>query len=979
MNQLVYKIEDWKQDNDSCLLYETLFHNANGYLGVRAGLEEGYPEGYHSVRGSYINGFYDFAEMKQAEKLYGLIEEKQTILNLHDTQGIKLVLDGEVFSMWSGTVLNTYRMVHMEQGFTERFVLWESPGGKRVELRVRRMTSFLRPNLFLIDYQVTPVNFSGEITLVSTHVGTVKNYYNPDDPRVAGENLEHLTISSIEEYDGKSLIVSKTSRSGLSVCSTVMNRVEGEAVKSTEIREGTERESFFLQGEKGHTIRLMKYCIYTDSVRCNDVVKEACDRLNECVNTEIRLLYQEQETYLKEFWERSMLELDGDEELNLALHYNTYQLLQSVGKDDYSNIAAKGLSGEGYEGHYFWDTEMYIQPFFVLTNPEISKKLIEFRYRTLKEAKENAALLGHKKGAAFPWRTIMGKECSGYYPSGSAAYHISADIAYSVITYYLTTGDLTFIASKGAELVFETARLWADLGAWVDGEFHIQDVTGPDEYTCLVNNNYFTNVSAKYNLIWACKFYQLLKEKGSLNYVCQQTGIAEEEIAEFAKIAEHIYLPYDAKLDMNPQDDSFLKKKVWDFEHTPKENYPLLLHYHPMHLYRHQVCKQADTVLAHFLFEEEEKLSTIRNSFQYYEQVTTHDSSLSACTFSIMASRLDLQKQAYDYFGNSALLDLFNTHGNTKDGIHTANMGGTYMAIVYGFGGLRIKESGISFAPALPAKWSGYHFRIGYHGSVIEVNITKEGCEFRLVCGEFRKIWVFGKEYRLEDSVVITRKENEWRAVIFDLDGVITDSARYHFEAWGRIAKELEIPFDASYNEKLKGISRMDSLDLLLKNDIKNRNFSEEDKKELAGRKNEYYQELIDQITPKDILPGICNFIQELKQERIKLGLASVSYSARLVLKRIGLEDDFDYIADAGQIRHSKPYPDIFLDCADGLGVNPSACIGIEDAKSGIEAIKRAGMKAVGVGCREEMGQADVIAETKDLTVCLMRSLYNNI
>jgi len=386
---------------------------------------------------------------------------------------------------------------------------------------------------------------------------------------------------------------------------------------------------------------------------------------------------------------------------------------------------------------------------------DIARNLIYNRYSMLRYARENARLLGHKKGAAYPWRTIMGKECSGYFPSGSAQYHISGDISYSVVSYYLATKDLELLQDCGVEILIETARLWMDLGNYCKGKFHLNTVTGPDEYTCLVNNNYYTNALAKYNLIWAYKGFGLLAEAGMEKELAEKTKITEAELEEFREAAEKMYLPYDEELGINPQDDSFLQKKVWDIAAIKEEEKPLLLHYHPMYLYRYQVCKQADTVLAHFILEDAQELETIRKSFAYYEKVTTHDSSLSTCIFSIIAAKLGLTEKAYKYFGESAKLDLYNTHKNTKDGIHTANMGGTYMAIVYGFGGLRIKESGIYLNPRLPEKWNGFCFRFLYEDARIEVEIKKEMCFVKLLEGSGKKINIAGNEYLLEDEIEI--------------------------------------------------------------------------------------------------------------------------------------------------------------------------------------------------------------------------------
>lgn len=758
--KFIYKVDNRNNDNDTLMLNETIFHNANGYIGIRSNYEEGYTEAFDSIRGSYINGFYDIAEMKQAEKLYGMAEEKQTMLNVADTQGILLTLEDETFSMFEGNVLESTRYLDMEAGVTVRTVKWESPKGKQIELEIKRMTSFTRLPLFTIEYKVKSINYSGFVKINSIHKGDVKNYCNPNDPRVAGESFNHLipvkqAIKDITSDDVVSLLTTKTTKSNLTVCTAVVNHLSKEAKR--EVRELNHQIDIELLAEikENETITLEKYSVFCDSIRYEDCEKAAKKEMEQDFNASLAKLYEEQKDYLTDFWNQSSLEIDGDEQLNLAVCYNLYQLIQSVGKDEHSNIAAKGLSGEGYEGHFFWDTEMYMQPFFTLTNPNIAKNLIAYRYSILDEARDNAKLLGHKKGALYPWRTIMGKECSGYFPSGSAQYHINGDIAYSIIAYYLTTKDIDFIAEKGAEILFETARLWMDTGNFYKDTFRINGVTGPDEYTCIVNNNYYTNASAKYNLYWAVKFYYLLEQEGKLEHLKSKLNISKEEILEFQKAEEAMFLPYDEDLKINPQDDSFLQKEVWDIENTPKEKFPLLLHYHPLCLYRYQVCKQADTVLAHFIFEDYQDISTIKNSFLYYEKVTTHDSSLSTCIYSIVASKLGLTEKAYDYFGDSAKLDLFNTHKNTKDGIHTANMGGNYMAIVYGFGGLRLKENGIYFAPTLPKEWNGYRFKIHYEDSAIEVEVTNKEVIFHHHGTQEKTIYVYGEQYKLKTDLSI--------------------------------------------------------------------------------------------------------------------------------------------------------------------------------------------------------------------------------
>jgi alpha,alpha-trehalose phosphorylase len=757
----IYEIRDIKLDQYHISLNEALFHNANGYIGIRYDFEEGYPEEISFVPSQYINGFYDYTPMRQAEKLYGLVNEKQTMLNIANTQPIKLWIDNEPFSMFSGTVLSSRLRLDMDKGITVRHVIWRSPLGKELELTVTRMASFHQLSLFTIEYEVLPLNFSGEVKIESGHLGDVKNYADPHDPRMANEPIKYLTPIMIELQNGISFITSITSRSNLEVCSCVRNVLRQE-----------HRQEFIVDGQnalcqfetevvQGKKLELIKYAVFCDTIRYANAKKQAELEIKQALAQPLSDLYKKQAEYLSEYWQNFSVEIEGDPELNMATHYSLYQLIQAAGKDPYCCVAPKGLSGDGYEGHYFWDSEMYIQPFFTVTNPDLARNLLEYRYATLDLARENARILGHQRGALYPWRTITGKECSGFFPSGSAQYHINGDIAYAVVAYYLATKDLAFLEQKGAEIIWETARLWLETGNYYQGKFHINDVTGPDEYTCIVNNNYYTNIMAQYNLRWAVKIYQLLKESDYFDALIEKLDLKEEEIISFQKAADNMYLPYDEQLKINPQDDSFLQKRKWDLASIPKDKFPLLVHYHPLHLYRHQICKQADTIMAYVLVEEAQSEETMANSFRYYEKITTHDSSLSYCMFSIMAARLGMVDKAYSYYELTAKLDLTDAHGNTDDGIHVANMGGNYLAIVYGFGGFRLKEEGVLIAPILPRQWTGYSFKLSFEGSRIKVSVGKDRCIIKLESGAAKKITVYDHEYLLADTLVIDRPTHE--------------------------------------------------------------------------------------------------------------------------------------------------------------------------------------------------------------------------
>jgi alpha,alpha-trehalose phosphorylase len=459
-----------------------------------------------------------------------------------------------------------------------------------------------------------------------------------------------------------------------------------------------------------------------------------------------------QKEYLEKFWNDSYIKIDGDDALTQGIRFNMFHLLQSTGKDGYTNIGAKGLTGEGYEGHYFWDTETYVLPFFLYTQPETAKKLLEFRYNTLDAARDRAKEMSHTKGALYPWRTINGYECSSYYPAGTAQYHINADIAFALKQYYQVTDDFDFIKSMGIEILAETARLWEDAGSYnSEGQFCINCVTGPDEYTALINNNYYTNLMAAENLSFASEMVEKIKTESPEIYqeLKNKLKLSEEEHFGWEKHAEKMFYPYDEKLKINAQDDSFLSKPIWELDKTPKEKFPLLLNYHPLVLYRYQVIKQADLILAEALLPHKFSDEQVKRDYDYYEKLTTHDSSLSTCIYSIVANRIGYEKEAYEYFINTSRTDLDNYQGNTKDGIHSASMAGTWLGVVMGFGGMKIYNNELHFDPKIPEKWNEYTFKIKFKNRIIKVKVDKTKADYSLEKGEPLTIYNKGNKIEL--------------------------------------------------------------------------------------------------------------------------------------------------------------------------------------------------------------------------------------
>ncbi len=980
----VYPYDEWKIieetfDVETNLRDETIFATGNGYIGMRGNFEEGYngPKGT-SVNGIYLNGFYETVPIKYGEEAYGYAKYHQIMLNVTDSKIIKLFIENEPFDLFSGRILNYKRILDMKNGVLTRDIKWESPSGKQLKLHIQRVICLNHKHLAAISYEVTPLNFDGEITLISALNGKVQNQVATGDPRSGSALSGQVLLTEGKVQDGSfAALLQKTKNTQFTLVCAMENKldIENEYGVETQAQEQMVAVKYIISAKQGGKIHLSKYISYYTSKDYpeEELLELARQTVTEGKQRGFEKLLAEQRQFLKEYWYRSDVEIKGDISLQQGIRFNLFHLLQSVGRDGRTSIGAKGVTGEGYDGHYFWDTEIYILPFFLYTHPEIGKKLLEYRYFILDKSRERAREMS-QKGALYAWRTINGEEASAYYPAGTAQYHINAAIIYALKKYINATDDTAFFLRAGAEMLFETARLWVDLGDYIPKKgncFCINNVTGPDEYTAIVNNNAYTNLMAKDHLEYAYRMACMMKEKYPDEYraLAEKIGLTNAEIEEWKKAADQMYVPYDEELGIYLQDDSFLEKAVWDFENTPEENYPLLLHYHPLVIYRYQVLKQPDLVLALFLQGNRFTMAEKKRNYDYYEPITTHDSSLSPCIHSIMAAEIGYREKAYNYFMQTARLDLDDYNSNVKDGIHAAAMAGTWMSIVNGFAGMREYDGCLIFNPVVPQKWNGYRFKITFKGRMIDVNISKKASAYTLLEGEPITIQHRQDTLLLEQGrETIMSLEPKLEAVIFDLDGVITDTAKYHCQAWKKLAEEIGVPFNRQLNEKLKGIGRLESLELILKQSDKT--YTEDEKLALAARKNEYYKKLIEQITPEDLLPGILPLLTELKENSIKIALASVSRNAFTVIDKLQIGEYFDYIVDAAKVKKGKPDPEIFMMAAEQLKVPYQHCIGIEDAEAGIIAIKAANMFAVGVGNKETMKKADwVVKDTTELTL----------
>jgi len=732
---------------------ETMLALGNGYLGMRGCPEEGGP---NAENGTFINGFYETRPIVYGEDAYGFARTGQTICNVTDSKIIKLFVDDEPFWLPNAQLLKYDRRLSMKSGTLDREILWETPAGKQVSIKSRRLVSFPNRHVAAISYCVTVLNAQAFVVLSSEMAANESSARgNEPDPRLARTFLGRVLHPRASYSKNRRIVLCHaTEKSRFTLTCATDHALETSCTHSYKAVHTADsgQIAFTIDARPGCPIHLTKYIAYHTSQTASH--EELCGRaewtLDRVMSQGFRQLLAAQEQYLDDFWRRSDVRIKNIREdrikrstveIQQAIRFNLFHILQASARAEDTGVPAKGLTGQAYEGHYFWDTEIYLLPFLIYTSPRIARNLLVFRYKMLPQARARAKELGHR-GAMFPWRTIDGEEASAYYAAGTAQYHINADIMYALRKYVQATGDEPFLRNFGAEMLVETARLWTDLGFYSDakqGKFCINGVTGPDEYNAVVNNNAYTNLMARENLRYATEVVESLQatEPDAYNALVHKTALEPSEVRAWRRASENMYVPYDEKLKIIPQDDNFLDREPWDFRNTPADRYPLLLFYHPLNIYRKQVIKQADVVLATFLLGDVFSLETKKRNFDFYDPLTTGDSSLSSCVEAIIAAQIGDMDKAFRYGIAALLMDLADVGGNVKDGCHIASMGGTWMMLTYGFGGMRDHDGMLSFWPRrAPEENAIFRFPVTYRGQLLEVEISLDKVEYALREGE---------------------------------------------------------------------------------------------------------------------------------------------------------------------------------------------------------------------------------------------------
>ncbi|MEH1855624.1 MAG: beta-phosphoglucomutase [Nostoc sp.] len=901
---------------------ETVFTIGNGYLGTRGSFEEGYPQ---ALPATLIHGVYDDVAVIYTE-----------LANCPDWLSLLIIINGERFRLDRGEILHYERQLDLRDGVLSRVVRWRSPTGKTLELRFERFASLADLHVLGLRCQITPLDFNGTIAVQSSLNGYPENH--------GFDHWEQLNQGTIAQGLEQGIWLQARTRSthielGMASKMTVMDT---DAASQVTDAPGYPTMTMTFSANKGQTIHVEKVVTVFTSQETELPVQAAQTKL-AALSSSYTMLLDAHQRVLNDVWQHSDIEIEGDRTAQLAVRYNLFQLFIGASADnDRVSIPAKTLSGFGYRGHAFWDTEIFTLPFFTLTQPAIARSLLSYRYYTLAGARRKAAHSGYQ-GAMFAWESAAtGDEVTPEWATATDPYaeavriwcrdreiHLSADIAYAIWQYWQVTGDDTWLRDYGAEIILDTARFWMSRLEWHEKQqrYELCGVIGADEYHEQVNNNAFTNRMVQWHLEKAVAVYAWLQHTfpNQAITLVERLQLTPELLLRWQTAIAQIYIPKDTATGLIEQFEGFFQLKdinLSDYEPRDRSMQAVL---GIDETNQRQVLKQPDVLMLLYLMRDVQAVSddVLQKNWDYYAPRTdiTYGSSLTPAIHAILAARLGAA-DAYQQFMQAAMVDLDDNRGNTTDGIHAASAGGVWQAVVFGFGGIQLQDNGPAATPHLPPNWTRLKFKLHWHGTWHHFDLTPDA------------------------------HTPDIQGFIFDLDGVLTDTAEWHYRAWQRLADEEGLPFDRQANEALRGVSRRESLLLI----VGKKHYSEADLQEMMERKNRYYVASIQSITPKDLLPGGVELLTQIRKAGMKIAIGSASKNARTVIEKLGLADCVDAIADGYSVHRPKPAPDLFLYAATQLGIDPAHCLVVEDAAVGIEAAIAAGMWTIGLGPVERFG-----------------------
>ena len=904
---------------------ETVFSVGNGRFATRGSLEEG---NRSNRPATLVHGIYAPHPLAHSE-----------LANVPDWTALDVHVDGERFSLDSGEVVRHVRTLDLRRGLLRRDVEWRSPAGRLVDLRFERFASLARPHIAAVRVRVTARDFDGP---VAVHARL--------NARPETDGLAH-TQSEAQSVLGDVAALSVRIRGRETRVAAAMCLRTPDPTAHAEIWNAHEQPTLVAHWtvRAGESATFEKTVALVTTRDHEDAMAAAIDELDRSADVDFEALLEESEAAWARDWSVADIVIQGDPEAQLATRFALFQLLISTPReDDQVSIGAKGLTGFGYRGHVFWDTETFVLPFLVHFRPEIARNLLSYRYHRLPGARRKAAA-NRVEGAQFPWESAeTGDEVTPtWLPDATGrelirvwtvdiAIHISAMIALAVERYWRSSGDDDWMIERGAEIVIDSARFWASRAEWNEGlaRYEYTDVLGPDEYHEHVDNNAFSNRVAAWHLRFAARVAEWLNESAAARareLLGDQAELAATT-TEFRRVADLIYPGATREDGVVEQFDGYFALRDVDMRPYAERVDSMQALLGMEGAAETKIIKQPDVLMLAAVLPEAFSAHELTVNYDYYTPRTdlSHGSSLGPGIQAMLAAQLGRVGEAYEHFLRAARVDLADIRGNTEHGTHAASMGALWQAIVFGFAGVTFDGAAVRTSPNLPSHWQRLSFKIVHHGRVVPVDIRA------------------ARPSEISDQI---------RALIFDLDGVVTNTAEAHYLAWQRLATEGGLPFDRQANEKLRGISRRESLALILGK----RSVSNEKADELMERKNRYYRELIARLKPSDVLPGALRLIDEAQARSLKVGLASASKNARDVLARLEITDHFDSIVDGYTPGAPKPAPDLFLASAASLGTAPDECVVFEDAADGVAAGEAAGMMTVGIGPTERVGAADVV------------------
>lgn len=741
---------------------ESLFSLGNGAMGQRANFEEHYSG--PTFRGSYIAGVYYPDKTKVGWWKNGYPEYFAKVLNAPNWIGINITVDGETLDLFSCTAVSNFkRELNMREGWLSRSFMATLKNSTVIKVDTKRFLSLTLDEIGAISYSITPVNRDARITYSPyLDAGITNMDSNWDD--------KFWQITQISHKDDQAFIEAHTLKTEFNTCTFMQSvcHINGAKLEIVpEIERSGQKISFDYTADIGqHQIfTIHKFGGYTvDRNHEKDQLIAAATRsLSKAMNLGFENLLEAQKMAWSRIWKTSDITINGDVKAQQGIRFNIFQLNQTyLGTDARLNIGPKGFTGEKYGGSTYWDTEAYCLPFYMATKDRtVGRNLLEYRYNHLEKAIENGAKLGFSNGAAlYPMVTMNGEECHNEWEITFEEIHRNGAIAFAIYNYYRYTGDYSYIPEKGLEVLIAIARFWQQRATYSTekNKYVILGVTGPNEYENNINNNWYTNYIAQWCINFTVETIDKVEKDYSKDYtrISQKVNLTPTEINNWKTVADNMYFPYSEKYKVYLQQDGFLDKELITVADLDKTQRPINQKWSWDRILRSPYIKQADTLQGFYLFEDKFSEAEIERHFDFYEPFTVHESSLSPCVHSILAAKLDRMDQAYHFYLRTSRLDLDDYNKEVEEGLHITSMAGTWMSIVEGFGGMRVRNDTLSFQPKIPKQWDTYSFKVNFRGHTLMVHVSQHGSEFTLMESGQLNILVNGKPMTITKDKKIT-------------------------------------------------------------------------------------------------------------------------------------------------------------------------------------------------------------------------------